>query len=189
MAGQEKRLPEAVRDPGCESSRDEEPEHEVLPEAGHVHVEVVADRGECPRRKQPGKKGTVGDRHIHLAVALHLPHQALLGLGSRRLDHAGAKRVLEDDGEDRDHQQPAGELSSHELPAEQHEQDQAELEYQVGTRELEDDRVSEVRSLSEQAAGHRDRRIRAARARGTGEGREGDSAKVGSAEDPDHGAL
>ena len=75
-------------------------------------------------------------------------HSALR-LAPRRIDHALAQRHLEQDPEDHRHQQAARELGSDELPAEEDEQDQAQLEDQVGRGELEDDRVDKARSPAE----------------------------------------
>src|SRR5205823_8092997 len=71
-----------------------------------------------------------------------------------------------------------------ELPAEQDEKHQPELEDQVRARELEQDRVGEGRAFAKQAATDRDRGIGAARARGPEQGGERDPAEVVPAQDP-----
>ena len=88
----------------------------------------MADRGEAARRKETGEEGSIGDRHVHLAVPFHPPAKPLLRLSFGHFDHAGTQRVLEDHRQDRDHQQPTGKLRGEELPAEQHEDHQAQLE-------------------------------------------------------------
>src|SRR2546423_14133834 len=72
---------------------------------------------------------------------------------------------LEQNPEQHRHQKAARELGGDELPAEQDQEDEAELEDEVGGRELEDDRVGETRSSAKERSGHRNRSIRAGRAR------------------------
>jgi hypothetical protein len=65
-------------------------------------------------------------------VALHLAEQTAIGLLAGLLHDAAAERESKDHGEDHDHHEAAGELGGEELPAEEDEEDQAELEDQVG---------------------------------------------------------
>src|SRR5713226_2304286 len=100
-----------------------------------------------------------------------------------------AQGVLEDDREDRDHQQPARKLSRNELPAEQDQQHDAELEDEVGAGELEQDGVDEGRSPAKEPAGDGDRGVGAAGAGGAEERRERYAAKVVLAERTDDRLL
>src|SRR5205823_1791819 len=76
-----------------------------------------------------------------------------------------------------------------ELPAEKDEEDKAELEDEVGGRELEDDRVDETRSSAEERSGHRNRRIRAGRARSAEATSQDEAFQVRSAQRAGHRPL
>ena len=122
-------------------------------------------------------------------MALHAALESAVGLLARLVDETPAQRVLEDDGQDGDHQQAAGELGGQELPAQQDEQHEAELEDEVGRGELEDDRVGEVRAAAEECAPHGHRGIGAAggsRPEATGEK---ESLEVGAAQGAGDGPL
>src|SRR5205814_549875 len=83
--------------------------------------------------------------------------------------------------------QAARDLGGQELPADEDQQHKAQLDDQVGGRELEDHRVREVGALAEQGARDGHRRVRAARAggpEGTGERK---ASKVRPPERPRHG--
>ena len=80
--------------------------------------------------------------------------------------------TLKSDRQQDHHDQSAGELRGDELPAEQDQQRQAELEDEVRRRELEDDRVGKRRSLAEQRSRDGDRGVGARRRRRAEERRE-----------------
>jgi len=105
-------------------------------------------------------------------------HDALFRLRLRLGDHAVAKRELEQDPEDGGHQEATRKLSADELPAEEDEQHQPQLEHEVGRCELENDRVDERSALAKQAAGQRHRRVGAARAGGAESARKQESPRV-----------
>src|SRR6266542_17612 len=75
------------------------------------------------------------------------------------------ERSPEQQGEEGDHQRPADELGHGELPAEQHREDDAQLDHQVGGGELEGHRGGEVGALAEDRAGQGDRGVGARRGR------------------------
>src|SRR4029077_2749333 len=167
----------------------EEAEQQVLPQAVDVPVEVVAHRGERASGEQPAEGRAAADGHVHLSVSLHAASEPFVGLTAGFVHHPRAQGVLEDHRQDPDHQQPARELRGHELPAQQDEQNDAELEDEVRAGELEEDCVGEGRAPAEQSACYGDGRIGAARARCAEEGREGDPAEVVPAQGADDRLL
>src|SRR3989454_3878251 len=105
------------------------------------------------------------------------------------VDHPLTQRYLEENPQQQRHQEAAGKFGGYDLPAQKDEEDEAELEAQVGRRELEDDRVDETGSSAEESPGHRNRRIRAGRARSAQAACEKETLQVGSAQRAGHGPL
>ena len=94
----------------------------------------------------------------------HRAREALRGLLSRRVDQLRADEEPEEHGHQDDDDRTADELRERELPTEQQRQDDAQLDDQVGARDLEDDRRDEARPFAEQRARHRHGGVRARRA-------------------------
>src|SRR5712692_10323696 len=152
LTGQEQSLPEAVRNPCGQRAGDEKPEKQILPQAVDIPIEVMADGGEGAWGKQAAEEWAVGDGHVHLSMTFHPASEALFGLLPGERHHARAKGVFEYDRQNPDHQQPAGEFGGNELPAEQDDQDDAQLEDEVGAGKLEENGVGQARATAEQSA-------------------------------------
>ena len=119
----------------------------------------MADRRQAAPRKQPAQKWPFGDRHVHLTVALHPTAATLLRLAVGFCNQGRSQRPAEQQRQDDDHQQAAGKFSADERPAQQDQQDQSELEDQVGGRKLEHDGGGKAGALAEQRPGDGDRRV------------------------------
>jgi hypothetical protein len=110
-------------------------------------------------------------------VAFRSAGDAVVRLLACRRQNAFAEEEAEQQREDKDHQRAADELSERELPAHEQREDDAHLDHEVGARDLERHRCGEVRTLAEQRAGQRDRRVRARARRGTQAGGDGERAR------------
>ena len=136
------------------------------PDGRPIHHEVVAGRGEarsatrmrdrrslrrltCPWRRGPPSPGDALGRPAPRASST-----------SR-----GCAGQPEDQGEEDDHDGPPTNSASGELPADQDRQDDAELDDEVGRRELEGHRGGEVGALAEDRSRQGDRRVGARRRR------------------------
>ena len=105
-----------------------------------------------------------------------------LGLALRVIDHPLTQRHLEEDPQDHRHEEATRELGRQELPTQQDEQDETQLEHQVGRGELEDDRVDEAGPPSEEGPGYGHRGVRAGRARRAEAARQHEAFQVGPAQ-------
>src|SRR6266581_4440925 len=124
----------------------QEAQSQVHIQGVQVHIKGMRDCSEPARREEPGQKRPICDGYVHLAVGLMgRPENAASGLPLRIVDHPPAQGHLEEDPEDHSHQEAARKLRGDELPTQKDEQHEAELEDQVGGRELENDRVDEAR--------------------------------------------
>ncbi len=165
VIGQEQRLPERVRHPGGHGAGDQQTDHDVADHGCPLHDEDVADRRQTSVAEQTLREAPLTlDRHVHGGVALHRPGHALERLLAGCVDQLRTDEEPEEQRHQDDDDRAAHELRERELPAEQQRQDDAQLDDQVGARDLEDDGRDEARALAEQRARHRHRGVRAGRA-------------------------
>lgn len=127
--------------------------------------------------------------HIHRRVTFHTAGDPLCCLLTGQLDQLRRQREPHQQGQQDHHHDAAEELGRGELPAHHHDQDDPELDHQVGGGELKGDRVGEAGALAEDGAGQGDSRVGARAAGGPEEGRQGQAARGGVAEHPRHGAV
>src|SRR5580693_663671 len=81
LIDQKERLPEIWRDPSGERAGNEHASHDIHPYRGPIRHEVVADRRQTLFGGYPlPKRATLADRHVHLGMAFHAAHDALVGL-------------------------------------------------------------------------------------------------------------
>ena len=163
MVNEEERLPKRVRHPRCKRARDQQPDRDVPVDRRPVHHEVMADRDPAFTRAHALQERAFGDRHVHARVPFHHAEQPSLGLRARRLDHPRPKEHTEQDGEDHDHDHAADELGERELPSDENDEKDAELDHEVRRREFERHRRGEVGAFAEQRACERYRGVRARR--------------------------
>ncbi len=150
----------------------------------------MRDGGEGPGGEEPGKKRTLGDGHVHLAMGLvRRAENSTLGLAPGRVDHPLAQGDLEQDPQEHSHEEAAGKLRGHELPTQKDEKDKAQLEDQVGGRELEDDGVHEAGAAAEKRPGHGNRGVRTGGAGCAQAASEHEAFHVRPAKRACHGAL
>ena len=117
MVGEEERLPPAVWHPRSECARDQKAQAQVDVQGVQVHIEGMRDRGERPRRDEPGEKRPVGDGDVHLTVSfMRRAENSAVGLALGVIDHPLAQRHLEEDPQDHRHEESARELCGDELP-------------------------------------------------------------------------
>ncbi len=152
--------------------------------------EGMRDGGERSRGEEPREKGPFRDGQVHLAVCLvRRAEDSTLSLALGIVNHPLPQRHLEEDPEDHRHEKAAGELGGDELPSQQDQEDEAQLEDEVGGSELEDDRVDEAGPSPEERPGHGNSRVRAGRARRAEAAGEDETLEVGLPECARHSAL
>ena len=109
----------------------------------------MTDGGETFRRSDTAPDRAALHCHVHLGMTFHAPGDAALGLRPRLIDEFRRQEPSKDDDEQRHHDRRAEELRQGQLPSEQHEHDDAELEDEVRRSKLEGHGGGEVRPLAE----------------------------------------
>jgi hypothetical protein len=122
----------------------------------------VADRGETSVGCDPlPERPALGDGQVHFGVAFHAAGNALVRLFLGLFEKVPREKHPEEKGQENDHERCADEFGQRELPAQQHQHDDAELDDEIGGSHLERHRSCEIRALAKDRAGERHCRVRA----------------------------
>ena len=126
------------------------PPTKVEPDHGPIHHEIVADRGETSVGCHPlPRRAAVGDGHIHFGVTFHAAGNALVRLFPGLFEKVLAEKPPEEKDQENDHERCADDFGQRELPTQEHQHDDAELEDEIGGGYLKGHCGREIRSVAE----------------------------------------
>src|SRR5947209_983921 len=149
----------------------------------------MAHAGEAAAAEESGEERSALDAHVHGSVPFHAAEPAFSSVPAGHLHQPRCEGQAEYQGDEDHHENAAEKFRGGERPSHQNDEDDAQLDHQVGRGDLEDHGRGKACSFAEDRSGQRHGGIGAGARGDPKECRQGQAARRIVPEKPGHGAV